>query len=169
MEQDFFLTILNANLKDMRNPLYLRKFCWDYLDAYLITDHHRSVIRSAVERFREYYSSDKFFINVCDDIIDAIEENIFRTTNSILFTENKFDLTHYDPEEFDTICVFEEQLLKDLIDHTNGQRLEMCRILKGSPMLIQKKIEQYGLRGLVNSTRRDYRGNLSTVYRDSYE
>ena len=61
-----------------------------------------------------------------------------------------------DPDS-DMDCPFERDLIMEVFEMTNGNKLDICRILDLTNEQLNKKISQYKLKPRLNEIRRNYR------------
>lgn len=171
-----FIKTIRKKVDDCSNPVQLREYLNRYR-SYVFTSQIQEVFLSRLEFFKEYYRDDPFISNQCEELEDELTTEIqisqicgqaslvnpHRNHPKIERAYNSnIDLNFLDLECYDFNCPFEEALLKDIFNMTNGNKMDICRILNVTNEELNKKIFQYKLKPELNGIRREYRSNGNT-------
>lgn len=162
----FIRTILRR-IDDCSNPVQLREYLNRY-GKYLSVNSVSSAFNVKVN-FWLGSTMDSFLISQCECLLEDIDDLADTTTMpKCVFldeVEKELDTSFLDMDNDDFNCPFEEELLRNTFVLSNGNKVDICRLLKIDNTELNKKILQYKLKDNLNEVRRDYRSNC-TKYKE---
>lgn len=170
-----FIKTVQRNLNDCSNPLQLRIYMKRYQD-YTFSDDIIKLFEERISFFEDQYKGDSYFSSILNDIKDEFEvemmiakacggKNLIDPNNphhpkikKALLHDIKVDFVSADTW-FE--CPFERDTLRDVFQMTNGNKIDICRILGLTNGQLNDKINLYGIKDELNEIRRKYRFNGS--------
>lgn len=161
----FIRTILRK-VHDCSNVIQLREYLNRYRN-YVFTREIQEVFKERIEFFMERASTDRFTLEICEDLMDDLlleiqisnvcgKQNLVKPHAKVSQKTKQIDVVFLDPDS-DVDCPFERELITEVFEMTNGNKLDICRILDLSNEQLNKKISQYKLKPRLNEIRRNYR------------
>ncbi len=169
-----FIRSVSKRVDDCSNPIQLREYLNRYRN-YVFTKEIQTVFLDRIVFFRERFKFDKMHEMACDEL----EEDI-RTEIMIATVTNSTSLLSSDPidnhsklvKAFDNDinllliqddCEFDNAEEKDLLlrvfKMTNGNKVDISRILDIDNSFLNDKINQYKLKDRLNEIRRKFRNS----------
>lgn len=176
---DGFIRSIKKRVEECSSIVQLRGIMNRYT-PYLYTLAVREVFQERMEFFRENDPFDRLLQQQCEDFEEDLD---IEASMALLGAEHLLNPQHgnnhpklvravranIDPDmilmECDEIDPAERAALYAAVQVSNGNKLEMCRILGITNMHLNRKINQYKLKPRINEVRKIFRENLSEKLR----
>jgi hypothetical protein len=170
-----FIRSVTKRVDDCSNPLQLREYLKRY-QSYVFTPDIQKVFVERIRFFKQAFCGDGLQIAICDELQELLETeikiaNVIRNENHLMSCyaednhekkvraiENNINLL-YIQDDCETHCDKEMELLRQVFQMTNGNKVDICRILDMDNQFLNDKIEQYKLKDELNDIRREFRNS----------
>lgn len=169
-----FIRSVTKRVDDCSNPLQLREYLKRYQN-YIFTKEIQRVFLERVEFFKEEFCGDGLQMRIIEELEDDLTEeimiaNVIRPSDllqahdgdnhekKVRAIENDINLL-FIQDDCDTNCNKELNLLRQVFHMTNGNKVDICRILDMDNQFLNDKIEQYKLKDELNDIRREFRNS----------
>lgn len=169
-----FIRSVTKRVEDCSNPIQLREYLNRYRN-YVFTEEIQEVFLERIAFFREHYHCESIHEKACDELQEDLESEIMiakvtRSTSIVSNSkrnnhlkklrafDNDINLLHIQ-DDCDEYCPQELDLLRQVFRMTNGNKVDISRILDIDNSFLNDKINQYTLKDELNEIRRVFRNS----------
>jgi len=155
-----FIKSINRGLDDCSNPLQLRNYLNKYSN-YVFTAEILNSFNNRIDQFKELFYNDMFYNNLLIEIVDELDIIMLNKGDIDNFSnlDDNIDISLVNDANFDFNNESEKNTLIKVFEYSNGNKSNICLMLDVTVEVLNKKIIQYKLKGILNDIRRNYRNN----------
>ena len=159
---------------DCSNPIQLGAYLKRY-ESYVFTPGIQKIFLSRIEFFKKQFVGDKLMLDKIEDLLDSLETEIkianvcgpkqlmypmakgYEADQVNASHRHNINIDYIQHDNDQDNCEYELDLLRQVFNMTNGNKVVICRILGIDNSILNKKVNQYKLKTYLNEIRRDFR------------